>query len=100
LTLILVHLKSDWGLSGNIQAAEVGQGIIAGAIAKAIYPGHQGGGILATMALGIVGALIGGWIGNLLFGVGFTGFTWWGLLVAIVGAMVVLFIYGMVTKNA
>jgi len=52
------------------------------------------------MALGIVGALVGGWIGNLLFGVGFTGFTWWGLLVAIVGAMVVLFIYGLVTKNA
>jgi uncharacterized membrane protein YeaQ/YmgE (transglycosylase-associated protein family) len=33
-------------------------GILAGAIAKAIYPGHQGGGILATMALGIVGALV------------------------------------------
>jgi uncharacterized membrane protein YeaQ/YmgE (transglycosylase-associated protein family) len=75
-------------------------GILAGAIAKAIYPGQQGGGILATMALGIVGALVGGWIGNLLFGVGFTGFTWWGFLVAIVGAIVVLFIYGLVTKNA
>lgn len=38
-------------------------GILAFAIAKAIYPGQQGGGILATMALGIVGALVGGWIG-------------------------------------
>ncbi|MEO1378289.1 MAG: GlsB/YeaQ/YmgE family stress response membrane protein, partial [Cyanobacteria bacterium J06635_10] len=35
-------------------------GLIAGAIAKAIYPGHQGGGIIATMLLGIVGAFVGG----------------------------------------
>jgi uncharacterized membrane protein YeaQ/YmgE (transglycosylase-associated protein family) len=35
-------------------------GLFAGAIAKAIYPGRQGGGFIATMFLGIVGALIGG----------------------------------------
>ncbi|AFY77135.1 putative membrane protein [Pleurocapsa sp. PCC 7327] len=35
-------------------------GLIAGAIAKAIYPRHQGGGIFGTMVLGIIGALIGG----------------------------------------
>jgi uncharacterized membrane protein YeaQ/YmgE (transglycosylase-associated protein family) len=35
-------------------------GLLAGAIAKAIYPGRQSGGILATMVLGIVGAFIGG----------------------------------------
>lgn len=35
-------------------------GLLAGAIAKAIYPGAQGGGILSTMLLGIVGAFVGG----------------------------------------
>ncbi|MBA2749701.1 MAG: GlsB/YeaQ/YmgE family stress response membrane protein, partial [Tatlockia sp.] len=40
-------------------------GLIAGAIAKAIYPGHQGGGLLATMILGILGAVVGGWLGGL-----------------------------------
>lgn len=35
-------------------------GILAGAIAKAIYPGHQGGGILSTILLGIIGAFVGG----------------------------------------
>ena len=35
-------------------------GLLAGAIAKAIYPGYQGGGILATMVLGIIGAFVGG----------------------------------------
>ena len=42
-------------------------GLIAGAIAKAIFPGHQGGGFLATMLLGIVGALVGGWLGSYIF---------------------------------
>ena len=38
-------------------------GLIAGAIAKAILPGRQGGGWLVTLLLGVVGALLGGWIG-------------------------------------
>jgi uncharacterized membrane protein YeaQ/YmgE (transglycosylase-associated protein family) len=41
-------------------------GLLAGAIAKAIYPGRQGGGILATIVLGIVGAFIGGTLMTLL----------------------------------
>ena len=41
-------------------------GLIAGAIGKAIYPGHQGGGILATMLLGIVGAFLGGSLFSLI----------------------------------
>jgi uncharacterized membrane protein YeaQ/YmgE (transglycosylase-associated protein family) len=75
-------------------------GLIAGAIAKAIMPGRQGGGILITMLLGVVGALLGGWIGSAIFGVGLQEFwsiqTW---LVAIVGSIVVLAIYGMVARR-
>ncbi|MGO2596737.1 MAG: GlsB/YeaQ/YmgE family stress response membrane protein, partial [Glutamicibacter arilaitensis] len=36
-------------------------GLIAGAIAKAIKPGEQGGGWIATLLLGVVGAIVGGW---------------------------------------
>ncbi|MBD2102597.1 GlsB/YeaQ/YmgE family stress response membrane protein [Leptolyngbya sp. FACHB-261] len=75
-------------------------GIIAGAIAKAVYPGHQGGGILATVALGILGALIGGFVGSTLLGIAFTGFNIQGLLVAIIGACILLFLYGLVTRSA
>ncbi len=75
-------------------------GLIAGAIAKAIMPGRQGGGWLMTLLLGVVGAILGGWIGSALFGVGINEFwsisTW---LLAIVGALIVLFIWGLVTKN-
>ncbi len=76
-------------------------GLIAGAIAKAILPGTQGGGWVVTLILGVVGALLGGFIGSTLFGIGLEGFfsieTW---LLAIGGAILVLLIYGLVTRGA
>ncbi|HEY4534923.1 MAG TPA: GlsB/YeaQ/YmgE family stress response membrane protein [Enteractinococcus sp.] len=75
-------------------------GLIAGAIAKAIMPGEQGGGWLATLLLGVVGAVLGGWIGSIVFGVGIEEFwslaTW---LLAIGGALIVLVIWGAITRN-
>ncbi|HAG61091.1 MAG TPA: GlsB/YeaQ/YmgE family stress response membrane protein [Arthrobacter bacterium] len=76
-------------------------GLIAGAIAKAILPGRQGGGWIMTLILGVVGAFLGGWLGGLLFNVPLQNFfslqTW---LVAIVGSIIVLLVYGMVTKRS
>lgn len=73
-------------------------GLIAGAIAKLILPGRQGGGWIITMLLGVVGAVLGGWLGSLLFGVDLGGFfditTW---LLAIGGSLIVLVIYGALT---
>jgi uncharacterized membrane protein YeaQ/YmgE (transglycosylase-associated protein family) len=66
-------------------------GLIAGAIAKAILPGRQGGGWLVTLLLGVVGAILGGWIGSLIFGGGLGSFfdlrTW---LLAILGSVIAL----------
>jgi uncharacterized membrane protein YeaQ/YmgE (transglycosylase-associated protein family) len=76
-------------------------GLIAGAIAKAILPGKQGGGWFITLILGVVGALLGGWLGGLLFGIDMNEFwsisTW---LTAIVGSIIVLLIYGLITRNS
>jgi uncharacterized membrane protein YeaQ/YmgE (transglycosylase-associated protein family) len=76
-------------------------GLVAGAIAKAILPGRQGGGWIITLILGVVGALLGGFIGSAVFGVGLEDFwslqTW---IVAIVGAIIVLLIYGLITRNS
>ena len=73
-------------------------GLIAGAIAKAILPGKQGGGWIATLLLGVVGALLGGWLGGLLFDVDINEFfsisTW---LLAIGGSLIVLLIWGLNT---
>lgn len=75
-------------------------GLIAGAIAKAILPGRQGGGWLMTLLLGVVGALIGGWIGSAIFGIGLENFwslqTW---LIAILGSIVVLLVWGLMTRS-
>lgn len=75
-------------------------GLIAGAIAKAILPGKQGGGWFITLLLGVVGAFLGGWLGGLIFGVDLGGFfdlsSW---LLAIAGSIVVLLIWGLITRN-
>ncbi len=72
-------------------------GLIAGAIAKLIMPGDDPGGVIVTMLLGIIGAVIGGFLGSLLCGVGLENFwslqTW---LVAIVGSLVILGIYRLI----
>ncbi len=72
-------------------------GLIAGAIAKLILPGKQGGGWFVTLLLGVVGALLGGWLGGILFDAPLEEFwsiqTW---LVAIGGSLVVLLIYGLI----
>ncbi len=71
-------------------------GLIAGAIAKLILPGKQGGGWIVTLLLGVVGALLGGWLGSVLFNAPLEDFwsiqTW---LLAIGGAIVVLLIWGL-----
>ncbi|KUM32067.1 GlsB/YeaQ/YmgE family stress response membrane protein [Glutamicibacter mishrai] len=75
-------------------------GLIAGAIAKAILPGKQGGGWIATLLLGVVGALLGGWIGSLIFDKGMGGFfSLWSWILAIGGALIVLLIWGFITKK-
>ncbi|MBC7674076.1 MAG: GlsB/YeaQ/YmgE family stress response membrane protein [Polaromonas sp.] len=74
-------------------------GLIAGAIAKALMPGKDPGGIIVTMLIGIVGAFIGGFIGNSLTGSGLNGFSLWSVLLAVVGAMLLLWVYRLTTKN-
>ncbi|MFK0083037.1 GlsB/YeaQ/YmgE family stress response membrane protein [Glutamicibacter sp. NPDC090743] len=75
-------------------------GLIAGAIAKAIKPGEQGGGWFATLLLGVVGAIVGGWIGSAVFGEGVDQF--WSLsswVLAIGGSLIVLVIRGLLTRK-
>lgn len=74
-------------------------GLIAGAIAKAIMPGRDPGGVIITMLIGIVGAVIGGWVGALITGTGLNGFTLWSILLAIVGSLLLLWIYRAATRS-
>jgi uncharacterized membrane protein YeaQ/YmgE (transglycosylase-associated protein family) len=69
-------------------------GLIAGFIASKIV-NHTGSGILMDIVLGVVGALVGGFVFSLFGAVGVTGFNIYSMLVAVIGAVVVLWLYHM-----
>jgi uncharacterized membrane protein YeaQ/YmgE (transglycosylase-associated protein family) len=74
-------------------------GLIAGAVAQYIMPGRDPGqsanaqGFVITTVLGIVGAVIGGYLSSLLFGWDVTGFNLPSFVIAVVGALLLLFLY-------
>ena len=74
-------------------------GLIAGFIASKIYVG-SGQGILMDIVLGIVGAVVGGYLFDMIGQTGITGFNIWSMLVAIVGAVLVLWIYHTVSGRS
>jgi uncharacterized membrane protein YeaQ/YmgE (transglycosylase-associated protein family) len=67
-------------------------GLIAGFIASKIV-NHTGSGVIMDIVLGVVGALVGGFLFSMFGAAGVTGFNIYSMLVAIVGAVVVLFLY-------
>jgi len=73
-------------------------GLICGALAKAILSDRAVGGWLASLVIGVLGALLGGFLGSVIFDTGLGGFfeirTW---LLALGGSLLVLLIYGAIT---
>jgi uncharacterized membrane protein YeaQ/YmgE (transglycosylase-associated protein family) len=66
-------------------------GLVVGAVAKFVMPGRDPGGIIVTMLIGIVGALLGGWIGQ---AVGWYGpQDGAGFLMSLLGAVILLWLY-------
>ncbi len=74
-------------------------GLIAGILAKWIMPGRDPGGFIVTIILGIIGALVGGFISVRLGFGDVTGFNLGSILIAVLGAMLLLFIYRMIKKR-
>ena len=75
-------------------------GLIAGWLAKMIVPGREPGGFFATLAIGVIGAVVGGWIWNLAFDrAGATGFNLGSIFVAFIGSVVVLMLYHAVVRG-
>jgi uncharacterized membrane protein YeaQ/YmgE (transglycosylase-associated protein family) len=73
-------------------------GVIAGALAKLLMPGRQGGGILVTMLLGVAGAIVAGFMGQAL--------GWYhapgegpGIVASTIGALAVLVVYGLLRRE-
>ena len=75
-------------------------GLIAGTLAKIAMPGPDPGGIILTIVIGIVGALIGGYVIELLGGPRVTGINLSSILVATLGSIILLAIYRLITRRA
>ena len=71
-------------------------GLIAGVLGKAIMPGRDPGGFFVTILIGMAGALVGGFVVGILGGTGATGFNIWSILVATLGAVILLALYRVV----
>jgi uncharacterized membrane protein YeaQ/YmgE (transglycosylase-associated protein family) len=72
-------------------------GLVAGVVAKLIMGDSLGW--IMTIVLGIVGAFVGGWVSGLFGGPGVSGFDIPSLLVATLGAVIVLFVYGLISRR-
>jgi uncharacterized membrane protein YeaQ/YmgE (transglycosylase-associated protein family) len=74
-------------------------GFIAGLLARWILPGSGPGGLVITILLGMVGASVGGFLVGIIGGTGATGFNVWSILVATLGAVVLLFLYNLIARR-
>ena len=77
-------------------------GLIAGALAKFVMPGDDPGGIIVTIIIGIVGAVLGGWLLSLLgIGAGAGSGGWiFSIIAGVIGAVILLAIYRLVVNRA
>ena len=73
-------------------------GLLAGIVAKLIMPGRDPGGLIVSLILGVLGAIVGGWIGTALGFGSVDGFNIGSFAVAVIGALVLLFLYRVVRK--
>ena len=77
-------------------------GLIAGALAKFVLPGDDPGGIIVTIIIGVVGAVLGGWLLSLLGIGGGAGSGGWifSIIAGVIGAVILLGIYRLVANRA
>lgn len=74
-------------------------GLIAGALAKLIMPGDDPGGIIVTIIIGILGAVVGGFIATALGFGAVSGFNIGSFLIAVLGAILLLWLYRVVRSR-
>ena len=75
-------------------------GLVVGALARLLMPGKDPMGIIATIILGVVGSLLGGFISSLIWGTGQGGFQPAGFLLSLVGAIILLAIWRMIRSRS
>ena len=75
-------------------------GLIAGALGKLVMPGDEPGGFIVTLLIGMAGAVGGGFVVGILGGTGATGLNLWSILVATLGAIILLALYRLIAERS
>lgn len=65
-------------------------GLITGIVANALDPAPNRGGLIGSVILGLLGAMVGGFVANVLFGATFSGFSLASFMIAVVGSLLLL----------
>ena len=98
--------KKESIIKGEVRQKTVGIlawiliGLVAGVLAKIAMPGPDPGGVLLTIVIGIVGAVIGGFVmENFLGGPGVSGVNLASILVATLGSVILLVVYRAITRR-
>jgi len=88
--------KGERDMEGMSLLAWIVLGLLAGGIAKMLMPGRDPGGCIMTIVIGVVGALLGGWLST-VFGFGGLGgdLDWRNLVIAVLGSFVLLALWRM-----
>lgn len=73
-------------------------GLLAGLVAKLILPGHDPGGLIATMIIGVVGAFVGGFLASALGFGGLSGFDLRTFVIAVIGSILLLVLWRAVDR--
>jgi uncharacterized membrane protein YeaQ/YmgE (transglycosylase-associated protein family) len=74
-------------------------GAIAGMLARRIVPGPDPGRFIVTLIVGMAGVSLGGFVMGVLGGSGTTGFSVWSVMMATLGAVVSLYLYGLIVRR-
>ncbi len=76
-------------------------GLIAGTIAKFLKPGLDNQGWVTTIIIGIVGSVLGGFVGRIFWGEGVTNnvFNFYSLIMAVVGSIIILYAFGAMSRK-
>lgn len=74
-------------------------GAVIGVLARLVIPGKQAMGWIITVVIGVIGALIGYWLWDLLGGTDTPGIDWWRWIISILAAVILTLIYTSATRN-
>ena len=98
--LVVANPQREERLEDMVIISWIIVGLIAGALGKLVMPGDEPGGFIATLLIGMAGAVVGGFVVGILGGSGATGLNIWSILVATLGAIILLALYRLIAERS